>query len=694
MKYKNPKEKKRKVFYCDSFSGVNTADDLLTLKKSQLSECVNLWNPNGVLSSRPGLNNSVIALQKSTNCLKSEMYEADINAVAVNGFSKIFAFYEQYDDRVCVKAVLTNKENAVQQTSVITVERKERTENFVELKNAVFINDTTVCESGVVLVLALCETDEEKTEKRTQFYELKKDTFKWEKIDKENFYVPTVLVHGRGNAFDAACDPEGKDPIKPINLEDVNIVNGRFKAYYRTDSFSTYFTLPINDLSTKGTDYFYVRYYYMDDVITFLMSGDFPEDIKLIGKKEITCKIDTKTGVVSFYQGDTPYALPNRVDGDGICVEAVKNIYEKDFDLFGSKTQSILADARLLRSSAEENSNKIYYSVKEKYFYFCENNYFEVGGNSEPITAMAFQNRYLFAFKDNSIYRLKISDTPAYNIEKIINTNQKMPNTTPSVTITKVHNNIGCDCPKSVRFCQNRLVWYHSSGAVYTLYGTNTYTEGSVYTLSPNIRNLLDIPYEDKENVSACAKDGYYFLNYLNKIFVMDGNVSGFSYLSGSPQKDGGGGLNWFYWELPQNICLKQLYSISRQLFAVYEGRRSGTTISLASFSGDEDQIIIDTQTSGVTNIKVTFASALFGTEIKEKKSLVKASILLKALHNVSFWLFSETDSGKEIKTVQLGDLKRQNLLCNAQNAFGAGVKMTGYAPMVVADIAFEFCIN
>lgn len=693
MKYKTPKEKARKVFYCDSFSGVNTADDLLSVKESQLSECVNLWNPNGLLTSRPGLCNSVIAMEKSKGCLKSEMYEADINPVTVNGFSKIFAIIEEYGDRVEIKSFLTNRDNLVQNASVITVERAEMTQNLVELKNAIFINDTTVCESGVVLVLAICESSDQALEKRIEFYELQKENLNWEKINKEKLYTPTALINGRGNAFDAACDPEGKDPIKPTLLEEVNIVNGRFKAYYRTDGYSWNFTLPIKDLSTKPNDYFYVRYYYMDEVITFMMTGDYPQDIKKIGNKEITCNIDTEKGIVYFYHGNDSYPLPNRVDGNGLCVEAVKNIYEKDFDLFGGKSQSILADARLLRSSAEENSNKIYYSSKENYFYFCENNYFEVGGNSEPITAMAFQNRYLFAFKDNSIYRLKISDTPAYDIEKIIRDNKKMPDTTPNVTITKVHNNIGCDCPKSVQFCQNRLVWYHSSGAVYTLYGTNTYTEGSVYTLSPNIRNLLNIPYEDIEKISACAKDGYYFLNYMNKIFVMDGNVSGFTYLSGSPQKDGSGGLNWFYWELPQNIKLKSLYSLSRELFAVYEGVRQGTAISVAGFGGEQDQIIIDAETSGVANIRVTFASALFGTKTKEKKSLTKASMLLKGLHKVSFWVFSETDSGKEIKTTQGGTLKRQNLLCSTKNSIGAGIKMTGYAPIVIADIAFEFMV-
>ncbi len=692
MKYKTPKEKQRKLFYCDSFSGLNSADDLLTLSETQLSECVNLWNSNGVLSSRPGLKDSAIALQKNANCL-DKIYQSDINPVTVNGFSKIFAISEQHVDRIKFRAFLTNKHNDVHALSVIEIE-KPTPFSYVELKNAVFINDTTVCESGVVLVLALCETLNGTVRKRVEFYGLQHKFFVWEKINKENFYTPVVLVNGRGNVFETAYDPEGLDTIKPRLLEEVNILNGRFRAYFRTDGFSWIFKLPVNDLSYKEEDEFYVHYNYIGETITFKISRYSEYDTQKIAGKEVTCVLNRKEGIITFKHGEDVYCVPASGGGiNSLCVEGVKNVYEQDFDLFGSETQSILADARLLRSSAENNSNKIYYSGKANYFYFCENNYFEVGGNSEPITAMAFQNRYLFAFKDNSIYRLKFSDTLGYDIEKIIKDGNKMPNTSLSVSITKVHNAIGCDCPESVRFCQNRLIWYHSSGAVYTLYGSNTYTEGSIYTLSPNIKNMLDIPYEDITNVSACVKDGYYFLNYKNKIFVMDGNVSGFTYLSGSVQKDGGGGLNWFYWEFPQNIRLKCLYSLSRELFAVYEGNRTESYIVVAGFGGEQDGVIIDAETSGVVNIKVTFASALFGTKIKEKKSLTKASMLLKAEHQVSFSVFSEDNSGKEIKTTQGGKLKRQNLLCSSKNVFGAGIKMTAIAPVVIADVAFEFLV-
>ncbi len=691
MKYKTPKEKARKIFYCDNFSGLNSADDLLSLSESQLSECVNLWNPNGVLSSRPGLKNSVIALQKNADSIENKMYEADINPVTLNGFSKIFAISEQYVDSVKFRAFLTNKDNYVQKVADMEIQ-KTAPYSYVELKNAVIINDTTVCESGVVLVLAICEHLNGGIQKRVEFYELLQNYFVWERINKEKFYTPTILINGRGNLFEAAYDPEGLDTIKPLHLEDFNIVNGRFKAYFRTDGFSNTFELPVKDLSYKEEDKFYIQYNHGGEIINFKLTWLNESDTQNIGDKKITCHLNRKEGIISFTEGVTPYYLPiSGVVLNGLCVEGAKDVHEQDFDLFGGKTQSILADARLLRSSAENNSNKIYYSGKENYFYFCESNYFEVGGNSEPITAMAFQNRYLFAFKDNSIYRLKLSDTAGYDIEKIIRDSKKMPNTALSVTITKVHNAIGCDCPESVKFCQNRLVWYHSSGAVYTLYGTNTYTEGSIYTLSPNIKNMLDIPYEDITSISACVKDGYYFLTYKNKIFVMDGNVSGFTYLSGSVQKDGGGGLNWFYWELPANIRLKCLYSLSRELFAVYEGNRADSTISVSGFGGEEDEIIIDAETSGVVNIKVTFASALFGTKIKEKKTLIKASMLLKALHNVSFWVFSEDDSGKEIKTTQNGTLKRQNLLSSGKNTFGAGIKMTAIAPIVISDIAFEY---
>ncbi len=688
MKYKTMAETARKIFYADSFSGVNTADELFALKESQLSECVNLWNVNGVLSSRPGLCNSCVGLEKDPNSLASAMYEGEVNPVTVDGFKKIYALAEQYSEKVRFSAFLTDEENNI--AKVIPLEIKRDTPySWPELENAVFINDARICVSGVVLAVAINEQHQSGPRKRVEFYELGGEYY-WAKINKEKFYTPVILADGRGDLFESAYDPEGLDPIKPRLLEEVNIVNGRFCAHFRVDGYSSKFQLPIKDLSAKPEDKLYVSIKYSSTGVDFTIAGDEDSAKQTFNGKEIVCNVDRKEGLIYFTENGKLYMVPYPASGR-IYITGVKNVFGKDYDLFGSKTQSVLADTRLLRISAEESSNKIYYSRKEDPFYFCESNYFEVGGNSEPITAMAYQNRYLFAFKDNSIYRLKISDGEGYDIEKIISEGKKMPDTKPSLTVTKVHNTIGCDCPASVQFCQNRLVWYHSSGAVYSLYGTNTYTEGSVYTLSPNIRNMLEIPYEDIANVSACVKDGYYFLNYMNKIFVMDGNVSGFTYLSGSPQKDGGGGLNWFYWELPQNIRIKYIFSLSRELFAVYEGNRKNSYVSVARFGGEIDEVIIDESTSGVVNINVVFASALFGTKIKQKKELIKASMLFKGIRPTTFWVFSEEDTGSEFKAAPNGKLKRQNLIASSKNVFGAGIKMKTVAPVVIADIAFEF---
>lgn len=85
----------------------------------------------------------------------------------------------------------------------------------------------------------------------TRIYEISSDLFGWNQLTADSFYLPTVLIHGRGDSYNRAFS-EGEIKLSvPRQSEPLNLLCQTCALYYTTDGYSSSFTLP---------DYGFTRY--------------------------------------------------------------------------------------------------------------------------------------------------------------------------------------------------------------------------------------------------------------------------------------------------------------------------------------------------------------------------------------------------------------------------------------------------
>ncbi len=226
---------------------------------------------------------------------------------------------------------------------------------------------------------------------------------------------------------------------------------------------------------------------------------------------------------------------------------------------YGNTSLGINGGSRLFLGGNVKDQEQalVVWSDFENPLYFSENNYAYVGDKSQRVTAFGRQGASLIVFKENEIYSTQYtqSEVTAEELE-----NQTAIDITTRMAyfpMVLIHSVIGCDCPRTVQLCRNRLVFANSSGRVYTLTGQNQYSERNVYEVSEMISNRLKTE-KNLQMAHAVDWDGKYILFVNNNAYLMDYNSYGFENISSyTRQSDANMLLPWWIWELPitpQNI--------------------------------------------------------------------------------------------------------------------------------------------
>ena len=698
MKYKNVKTDKTVIKQINSFCGVNTADVISKVKENQLRECVNLWNPNGSLESRMGLKTENGALHlKNTESSFLRVYESTLPPFKAGEFSRIGAIAEVSGTFSTVSSYLLDKNG--NKKIIAPLQYVGPTGNRVsDIQNVVFISGEKIKSDGIFMVVTLLVYDQT-TEKRIMYYELNSSLDGWELIDKKDFYIPTILRYGRGNNYQEAEKKEKYKIKQPEELEEINILNGAFRVCFSLDEVSSAFYLPVKRISMADGDVVVIDYAVspVQNKIITVASSQNSVDVELFGQS-IKIEVDRLSGTICFLTQDgNPYPLPRYGGENSLKITAYKYDNDKAFELFCNSASLMSFDGRVVRLGSFESCHKVFYSGKDNPFYFCMGASISVGEKQFALTALAAQNRYLFLFKENEIYRLRLEESESYDINEIVENDLSANVGFPKHTLTVVHSTIGCDCPQSLAFCTNRLVWYHSDGFVYCLYGTNNYTEGSVYVLSPNISDKLKTNIADKHNVSATCYEGYYFLSIMNRIYIMDALVSGFRYLSGlKTDMFGGGGLSWYIWEMPKNVSVFSLNCVSGKLFAVllYNEEYERGVLFFSEFSKEalKDTVMVAYNETDQKEIEVEFASALVMPNTMSK--LKRVSLDIQNSCKLQAELFSNSFSGKRFFVKENKTMKKRSVVIPPYSAYGAGIRFTTKAPISINSLEFEFDVR
>lgn len=539
----------------DLAGGMNLRDSVSMVQDNQLTDCVNMWFKDGVLKTRPGLNNMVHF--ENENWQYSDLKPHDI--------------YNTIDGESC-RLFSTHRETHIyffwigkskfEELPAIEIGVSETEINYFVIKS----NDIMYCFSVYGI------------------RKLKEGNNEWEYVEGTEIYAPIITTNN------LPLNDDGSNPSEATMLEGYNMLG----CYYRM----IFSTVDRNRDSNK------MRYKLLYPLRDHDGNWDL-EGCKVIAKIDYGTKVATHEVEVSLY----PYSAENgynavdrlkmRLTGsviefyhedDPSTVATVKNTdyimnnmtvtapYHKvatqemlelseyhgclleqkykvtkmhNWTWFGGAAEGISGGTRLFLCGNSEEPNLVVWSDLNNPLYFPENNYFYAGDSGSAVTGFGKQADMLVIFKENETYYTQYQRNTGITNEDL--TNQTVVDITASSVyfpLTLINPNIGCDCPDTVQLCRNRLVWVNSDGRVHTLVSNNQYNERSIFEIGEMIHRRLKTE-SDLKNACSADWNGYYLLQCENRIYVLDYNSYGYQYVSSySKNEDANLKIPWHYWEL------------------------------------------------------------------------------------------------------------------------------------------------
>ncbi len=683
MILKNPIYKQKSNVTIKNIGGMVTSLHPAFIDTDCLSDGCNIWNKNGILSSRPGIcatENGLISNQITNEDIK--IYYSNFPFENINSYNNLCALVKNLGysgSKIDFFAIDTN--GTVHSIANLELKNSSNTEKY-NVKNLIFIKSKKISGSGIFVIMPvhIIKSNSAEERKEVLYYELSADYKSFIKISTQNLYRPIIIKNGYGNLADSQIRRE----FKESRPEGVNLLNGSFEARFILDGLSHTFTLPSTFAKDAPIE---IRYYTSE--VTYktvtIEAGEFKSPTFTYMGFELYITVNRDIGKIYFRYDGEPFIMPRIPDVESLRIYSYADVTGADYEIFSSSVSPILFDSRLFIAGGENRGNKVYYSSKTEHLYFCEDYSVSVGNKSYDLTALSMQSKYIIAFKERELYRLSIKCTDEISLQKLEIDSKGLVFEKPKCTVTQINDTIGCDLPDTIVTCANRLVWFHSDGVVYTLYGSNLYTEGSIYELSSDISNLLtDIPKNNLTHAFAADLNGYYALGLHNKLFLMDARVSGFRYLS-NQKGEKENKLTWFLWDAPEETYFISGFLCGGKEYFILSSS-NGQVLYTAKLSGEKDII---TKASG-TEEKIpefSLSSAIFG---KNFNNLDRISFNALIKCPAEFVLFNENEEFDRY-SINAGKEFKSYIVPTPYKKGSIGIKIKGSGEFKLKDIVCSF---
>ncbi|MDD2362803.1 MAG: hypothetical protein PHH84_07625 [Oscillospiraceae bacterium] len=409
-------------------------------------------------------------------------------------------------------------------------------------------------------------------------------------------YVPLVMINGQGSyTTENARSPGGV-------YEGINLLTPKFRARFTTTGENgRYFFLPYKQLD--NTDII-VNYTEEDGTIYSYTipagSNSSPDD-----EWGISVHVSRTGGYIYCVQSDISAVRWFSASGINNNLEVVASKTRsvgRDIicsmricSWFGSDRIGENGGARLFVSGHPKNPNLVHWSEVNNPLYFPENNFAYIGDAGQAVTAFAKQGERLIIFKEREMYCAAYasgSRAPRYNYDgSVIDATANAAR----FPVAQLHPFIGCDCPSTIRLCDNRLVWM-GNGRIFALAAENQYSQNDVRTISAPIADMLAI-YSQAELKLACSADykGHYLLMLGNEIFLFDYcNPDYTAFLQNAANSNMQSRIPWMRWRIDCGII--PLFMMSSRDEMVIRGScecgaKTGT--AGAVFCGVQDEVLV-----------------------------------------------------------------------------------------------------
>lgn len=422
-------------------------------------------------------------------------------------------------------------------------------------------------------------------------YEASQNFTSWSETT-QNFYVPTVLINGRGERYDAAHTLGDFNYPEPEHTEELNLLTGKYKCYFTTDGLSSYFRLPYGNLMQYGT--FSCRLYLSADTyVQWDISGDYTSNTQTVYDQQITLFLDRTLGVLRFCTPTDDYHVPLipgcKLNNIVVTATTTENICP---NAVISSKGLVSLNNRIYLFGNSEKKNCIYSAKLSNPFYFTDSAKLYIGDGASAVTSLKVQNGKLIAFKPGETYRVITSFNDDSTKKLAVLPENIFYVKSDTLSAQTIDTNIGCPYPKTLRLCGSRLVWLAADGKVYALATTTYGNTTNIYRVSQPLGDSLALKLIGARNIFAVTDSGKYILVIDNTAFVMNFRVRGFGYSRTYYSKDDTlKSPAWFVWTLPEasTICGGEVVDGGAVFFSFLTPIAYYTSV----LSGDTDNSVV-----------------------------------------------------------------------------------------------------
>lgn len=251
--------------------------------------------------------------------------------------------------------------------------------------------------------------------------ELSENMTEWLLLTESEIYTPTLLANGRGNKYYMAM-PNGEkaDFPKQTYPQPKNLINRRFISYYTSDSASSQFKLPLQNLDNDLVRCTF-SYFGEDFVFDIYADNIASETVNILGV-DVFAVCYRDTGEIQFKTAENHSYSPEYAGVlNNIKVIAYKTDYARR-----RKAASMTVCRKLAGTAGKygEDVNVFYgsrlypadiiVSSPISPLYFPESSVATVGESSRSVTNVYIKNRRLLVFKQDRLY---YSDTSGWRYE-------------------------------------------------------------------------------------------------------------------------------------------------------------------------------------------------------------------------------------------------------------------------------------
>ena len=413
MKYSCLKLQKGKVLNIPDFNkGIDRSGG--SNEKGSLYLSNNVWVKNGNVVTRPKFSTkdeNIIITQLEGGVGRHNFEFTDSIYYHEGEFKRIIYekfYYDMSGYAVCV--YLLNVEGNITNLGYMYFGRLNDTVFFTP-ENITFYVGKPQNGGGIFALVSLVNEIDYKS-REYEIYEINSALDEWERVT--NYYIPTVYIYGRGNAYEMASQAINATLSgNPIELETPNLLNGSFYAYFSSDGYSHSFRLPYSNLAKKAV---VCRIHESPQKYTeWIISAEEEKDTQTFFGTSVTANVDRTKGIINFTVEAGFYPIPAI---DLYCENNIRFMASLDIpngkEEVISSTCAVNIGSRIVFSGGIAK-NKLFYTKYDNPLYFPRNTGDDIGFSDSEVISLLTAGDRIIAFKNAEVYSITVKNGKSIN---------------------------------------------------------------------------------------------------------------------------------------------------------------------------------------------------------------------------------------------------------------------------------------